>query len=170
MFLPILASILLQLAPVTSAASVAPSAAASVDAAVDAGVPLDAALIVVGKPVIVPSAPVLASVPAELAEPVSVDDALSKATIVISLYKAGKWSALALLIINLCMFGFKKFASPAVKSKWGSVVATGLGGVVAALSLVLTGTTWVEAAIVFAVGPASSVLYDLFKAVKPSKA
>lgn len=174
MFLPILASILLQLAPVTAIASAEPSAAPSAVASVastgDAGAALDAALIVVGKPTVVPSVSAAASVPAALAEPVSVDDALGKAQLVVDLYKAGKWSALAILIINLLMFGFKKLASPEVKRKWGSVVATGLGGVVASLSLVLTGTTWLEAALIFAVGPASSVLYDFLKAVKPSKA
>lgn len=167
MFLPSLIAVLLHLVPAAVVASAAPSAGASSAsvALVDAGVAVapDAAE--------VPAHPSAApSVPAALAEPTSVDDALGKVTLVISLYKAGKWSALALLLINLLMFGFKKIASPATKSKWGSVVATGMGGVVASLSLVLAGSSWLEAGLIFAMGPASSVIYDLLKAVKPNKA
>jgi hypothetical protein len=156
--------------PASSPASVVAAPAVVSSVAADAGVASDA---VVGDAQVVtvtPSAAPSVAPSAVPSEPARVDQAIGQVAVLVDLFKAGKWLALALVLVQLAMFGLKKFMSDEAKKAWGFVAVTGLGGVAALLSAVVAGGTWVEALFVFASGPVSALVYDLIRAVKPKKA
>jgi hypothetical protein len=172
----LLATILLSVdaAVPASAPAAVSSAPAVVSAATDAGVPAsDAVVASVSDAQVItvtPSAAPVSAAASVPAEPATVEQAVGQVTVLVDLFKAGKWLAFALVLVQLLMFGIKKFASDEFKKAWGFVVVTGLGGVVALLSAVVAGGTWLEALFVFASGPVSALVYDLIRAVKPKKA
>ena len=156
--------------PASTPASVVSAPAVVSSVAADAGVSSDA---VVGDAQVVTVTPSVAPSVAPSAvpsEPANVDQAVGQVAVLVDLFKAGKWLALALVLVQLAMFGLKKFMSDEAKKAWGFVAVTGLGGVAALLSAVVAGGTWVEALFVFASGPVSALVYDLIRAVKPKKA
>ena len=155
-----LATILLSVdaaVPASTPASVVAAPAVVSSVAGDAGVASDAVVGDAQVVTVVPSAAPSVAPSVVPSEPASVD-------------KAGKWLALALVLVQRAMFGLKKFMSDEAKKAWGFVAVTGLGGVAALLSAVVAGGTWVEALFVFASGPVSALVYDLIRAVKPKKA
>lgn len=160
--------------PASTPASVVAAPAVISSVAADAGVASDAvvgdAQVVTVTPSAAPSAAPSVAPSAVPSEPANVDQAVGQVAVLVDLFKAGKWLALALVLVQLAMFGLKKFMSDEAKKAWGFVAVTGLGGVAALLSSVVAGGTWVEALFVFASGPVSALVYDLIRAVKPKKA
>ena len=168
-----LATILLSVdaaVPASTPASVVAAPAVVSSVAGDAGVASDAVVGDAQVVTVVPSAAPSVAPSAVPSEPANVDQAVGQVAVLVDLFKAGKWLALALVLVQLAMFGLKKFMSDEAKKAWGFVAVTGLGGVAALLSAVVAGGTWVEALFVFASGPVSALVYDLIRAVKPKKA
>ena len=104
-----------------------------------------------------PAAPVVPAAPEDLGE------ALATITAMVDLARAGQWMLVAILLLQLLIFGVKRWAPEAFMKSYGSATAIGLAGVIALLSSLLGGLPWMEAVFIFISGPVSSVGYDLLK-------
>ena len=111
-------------------------------------------------PAVVSAAPAEAADPAVEGEPKDLEGAVALISVAIDLAKTGKWLALAIILIQLLVFGIKRFAPKTFMKQWGSVTVAGLAAGMALLARVVGGASWVEAAIVFASGPGASLIID----------
>ena len=97
---------------------------------------------------------------ADVAPPEDLQAAAQLVSVAIDLAKTGKWLALALVLIQLLVFVIKKMAPKAFMKTWGSVTVAGLSAAAAVVASVIGGASWLEALVVFASGPAMSLLID----------
>jgi len=95
--------------------------------------------------------------------PEDLGGAVDSLATVVSLAKAGQWMAVVIVLLQLLVFGLKKWLPEEFMKKWGSSVVALVAGVAAMLGAVLGGLAWAEAVFVFVSGPLSSVVYDLLK-------
>jgi len=107
----------------------------------------------------------VAAPPAEPKQIEDVGDALNAISTVVQLARAGQWMAFAVLLLQLLIFGIRRFTPKEFMSKWGATTVTLLSGVIALLVAVSGGTTWIEAGFVFATGALSTSVYDTLKAL-----
>lgn len=98
-------------------------------------------------------------------EPETMEEAVKLVVKAFDLALAGQWLLLAILLIQLGVFGVKKYAPDGYMKVWGSITVGAMAACIAFLSSLLGGLSWQEALVVFLSGPASSLCVDLLHAL-----